>query len=234
MPPIPYTLGIDVFHGDGPIAWPQVLAAGYSFGFAKATEGLGSPDPRLAENWKAMGACGITRGSFHFLHPEIDGAEQAKHFVAAMSAVGGFTDAVKLPVLDLETTGGQPSAAVVACGKLFVQTVAELLDLDPTDILLYTSPGFASSAPDGGRLFGHTFGAGGLGCKLWVSHYTSAPVPIVPFGWAHWSFWQFAMAEWSSAADGPRPLQPAGCARPVDSNRYRGTHADLVAEFTGG
>ena len=39
MPPIPYTLGIDVFHGDGPIAWPAVLTAGYSFGFAKATEG---------------------------------------------------------------------------------------------------------------------------------------------------------------------------------------------------
>ena len=78
MQPTTYALGIDVFHGDGTIAWPSVLAAGYSFAFTKATEGLGSPDSRLAENWKAMGACGITRGAFHFLHPDLDGAEQAR------------------------------------------------------------------------------------------------------------------------------------------------------------
>jgi hypothetical protein len=52
----PILSGIDVSHCQGTINWQAVAAAGTVFAYAKATEGLGSPDTYFAANWAAMQA----------------------------------------------------------------------------------------------------------------------------------------------------------------------------------
>ena len=77
--------GLDVFHGDGPVDWASVAAAGIEFAYVKASEGVAVTDSRFAQNWKAMKEAGVMRGAYHFFHPASSPEDQAGHFLAVMS-----------------------------------------------------------------------------------------------------------------------------------------------------
>lgn len=206
------TKGIDVYHGDGAIDWSAVLAAGIGFAFCKATEGTAGTDPAFDANWRGMGAVGITRGAYHFLHPGDDAHIQATHFLAVVGRSGGFLATDLPPVLDLEMHDGQPTARIVAAAHAWLETVTTATGKVP---IVYTSPGFA------GEFLDDSLGD----YPLWIAHYTDRPAPIVPAGWADWTIWQYAAAE-----QGGHTVP--GCPEPsVDINRFRGSHSDLVARF---
>src|SRR5215467_2433878 len=78
--------GVDISNWN-PTETPAGLA-GLSFAICKATEALNFTDPSFAANWAAIKTAGIARGAYHFLHPDLDGATQAKYFIAAVKARG--------------------------------------------------------------------------------------------------------------------------------------------------
>lgn len=65
---------------------PVASWGGLSFGICKATEGLTWTDPAFARNWRHLD--GMMRGVYHFLHPDQDGAAQARHFMSVVTPRG--------------------------------------------------------------------------------------------------------------------------------------------------
>lgn len=92
--------GIDVSHYQGTVSWGAARAAGVEFAFAKATEGTGFVDGRLARNLAGMRSAGVLPGAYHFLRPG-DGRRQADAFARAVGGVG----AGLLVALDVEASG---------------------------------------------------------------------------------------------------------------------------------
>src|SRR5258708_32791777 len=92
---------LDVFHGDGPVDWTSVTAAGIEFAYVKASEGVTVTDSLVAQNWRAMKEAGVMRGAYHFFHPASSPEDQAGHFLTVM---GGLSEGDLPPALDLEET----------------------------------------------------------------------------------------------------------------------------------
>src|ERR1043165_5723604 len=105
-------LGIDVSHYNGTINWTQVSAAGKTFAWCKATEGISYTDPTYATYMTGGNAAGVVMGAYHFARPASNSAtDEANHFLAvASNHIGaGYLP----PALDLEhpPTGPALSAA---------------------------------------------------------------------------------------------------------------------------
>ena len=201
-----YAKGIDVSNWQGTIDWLQVGDAGYTFAFAKATEGTGFTDVTYPLNRGAVRAPGIRLGAYHFARPAGSGdaaiaasaIAQADHFVDVAQPRAGDLP----PVLDLETNGGLAPAPLAQWTQAWLQEVKERTGLQA---LIYTSPNFWKT-----RL-GDSTGFAAAGYGLWVAHWTKAAAPLVPgSGWGgrSWSFWQ-----WTNCQDVP------GVTRCVDADR---------------
>ena len=64
--------GVDVYSGNSPINWAQVKAAGYTFAWAKATEGVGYTDSQYL-NFAVNGVnAGLKMGAYHFARPDLN------------------------------------------------------------------------------------------------------------------------------------------------------------------
>jgi len=208
--------GIDVSHHQGTVDWKAVAGAGISFAYAKATEGTNFFDSQFAPNWKGMQNAGIIRGAYHFFRPAAAPKAQAGQFVSTVESieVGDLP-----PVLDLEearTSTGQdewqafPIEQRIPLALEWLEEVEEKLGRRP---LIYTRSGFVKS------YFGN---AGQLAnYLLWIAHYTPAPEPNVPTGWANWAFWQYSDSG-----------QVSGIVGRVDLDRFNGSVAELTA-FAG-
>lgn len=92
--PEPVLHGVDA---SSPAAWKTIRDAGYVFGFAQAA--LGSQkNAHFEKNWRAMKACGLVRGAYHFLTPNQDGAALARLLVEQLGNDRGELP----PTIDLE------------------------------------------------------------------------------------------------------------------------------------
>jgi lysozyme len=166
--------GIDVSHYQGEIDWPTVKASGIAFAFIKATEGTDNVDEMFATNWKAAGKAKVARGAYHFFHPNLDGAAQARHFLAhATHATGDLP-----PVLDLEETDDATAATIRQEALVWCEAVETAWGVKP---IIYTLPHFANSYLDG-KLSKYPLWVVDLGLlSIWPSDSK---------GWPKWSFWQ--------------------------------------------
>jgi GH25 family lysozyme M1 (1,4-beta-N-acetylmuramidase) len=169
--------GIDVSNFAGNFNWAGT--SGLSFGICRATQGLGasgtnSPDPFLAWNWPRIKAKGLARGAYHFLEPNLSGAEQASYFVEKVSAVG--LETTDMLWLDNETAGSSP-AAVASCARDFMAKLVSLRPHNPHGV--YSFFDFITS--------GNCAGLGGY--PLWLAVFQSA-TPRAPAPWSAWRFWQ--------------------------------------------
>ncbi len=202
-----YAVGIDVAHFDGEVEWAAVLAAGWSFGYAKATEGVSFVDPLFAQNWQQMGEVGITRGAYHFFRPSVDAEQQARHFLSTVQFLP--TD---LPAaLDVEVIDRVAGEALIVAVRSWLNVVAAETGRTP---IIYTGPAFWSANLD------DSFGE----YPLWIAHYTSASRPRIPAGWSDWTFWQYAGRESGE-------VHVPGVTGGVDADRFNGSHEELVARF---
>ena len=184
-----YATGLDVSHWQGAIDWLQVAGGGYSFMFAKATEGTTITDVTYAINRAGAQGVGLELGAYHYARPagSSDAARvatataQADHFVDVAQPTGGDLP----PVLDLETKGGLSQAALVTWTRAWLDEVAARTGLRA---LVYTSPNFWKTA------LGDTPLVAGTGSKLWIAHWTANASPLVPaanWGGLGWTFWQW-------------------------------------------
>src|SRR6266542_2412072 len=111
-----YANGVDVSHWQGRIQWLQVASASYTFAFGKATEGKTLVDPTYSINRSGAQTVGLRFGAYHFARPAGSGA--AAVIANAIAQADFFLDVAQPqagelpPVLDLETKGGLPTAAL--------------------------------------------------------------------------------------------------------------------------
>ena len=168
--------GIDVSHYQGVVDWPKVKAAGVSFAFAKATEGLRTVDPQFAANWEQMKEAGVVRGAYHFFHPDEDAMGQATRFLSVVTPGSGDLP----PVLDVEIAEGVEPAALAGDVRVWLDAVEKAVGAAP---ILYSGKAFVTAdLPSGFARY-----------PLWLAEYTDAE-PSAPGEWERWTFWQHSQS----------------------------------------
>jgi lysozyme len=196
--------GIDVSNYQGTVNWTDVKNAGYSFAFAKATEGTDFEDAYFPANWSGMKSAGLIRGAYHFGHPSVSATSQAQYFVNYINAHGGFKDGTSLQLmLDLEDTDGESPSTVWTWVQNFI---AEIKTLTGRPGIIYV--GYYFWVDDVGNPTNN------LDCPLFVASYTASP--SVPSAWPYWTFWQYTDA-------GSVPGVSGDC----DKDYFAGTLANL-------
>jgi lysozyme len=201
--------GLDVFHGDGPVDWASVAAAGIEFAYVKASEGVTVTDSLFAQNWRAMKEAGVMRGAYHFFHPASSPEDQAGHLITVMGelSVGDLP-----PALDLEETSqthdewpGIPPEKRIG---LVLRWLKKVEDATGMKSVIYTRQGWVrDNLPGAEALKDH---------PLWVADFKSTDKPRIPAQWAAWTFWQFSET-------GTMPGVGSG----VDLDRFNGASSDL-------
>jgi GH25 family lysozyme M1 (1,4-beta-N-acetylmuramidase) len=188
-----YARGIDVSNWQGSIDWLQVAGDGYTFAFAKATEGTGFTDVTYAVNRAGTQGLGLRIGAYHFARPEGSGdaavvasaIAQADHFVDVAQPRAGDLP----PVLDLEQAGSLSQTSLASWTQAWLDEVAARTGLSP---LVYSSPNFWKTK------LGDTTSFAADGTRLWLAHWTKNVAPSVPasnWNGLGWSFWQWSNCE---------------------------------------
>jgi len=198
-------LGLDCSHYQGDVDFAKVKAAGVSFVFIKATEGITLVDSKFAEYRQASKAAGLPRGYYHFFHPKDDLQSQIDFFV---NTVGALAPGDLPPVLDVENPD-EWSGFTVA------QRVSMVLGwLQGVEAKLGVRPIIYINNPMTNTILGNP--AAFKAYMLWIAHYTSKAAPAVPLPWTVWTIWQYT-----------ENGTIAGISGAVDLNRFAGTLADL-------
>ena len=218
-----YAKGLDVSHWNGAVDWIQVVSGGYTFLFAKATEGTTLTDATYAINRAGTEGIGMRFGAYHFARPGGSGAAgivanaiaQADYFVnVAQPAAGDLP-----PVLDLETKGTLSPTALANWTQAWLGEVQARTGVSG---LIYASPSFWKSA------VGDTSTFATAGNRLWIAHWTKNAAPTVPaanWGGFGWTFWQ-----WTDCEKIP------GFLHCVDGDRLHGTNPATftIAKYPAG
>jgi lysozyme len=185
-----YAKGVDVSNYQGTIDWLSVSGAGYSFAFAKASEGTTFTDVTYALNRSGTNGIGMRLGAYHFARPTGSNAAQqtasaiaqADHFVDIAQPKGGDLP----PVVDLETNGGLKPPGLVTWTQAWLDEVQARTGLEA---LIYASPAFWKSSLSDTSAFALA------GHRLWIAHWTKSAAPMLPasdWGGAGWAFWQWS------------------------------------------
>lgn len=193
--------GIDVSHDQKSIVWPSVKSSGIDFCFIKATEGINEVDPMFKSNWVNSKIAGFLRGAYHFFHANVDGADQANHFLNTVGQLG--LDDLPL-VLDWEVTDNVSIQQQIAQASIFLS----ILKLSSQKIpIIYTGWGFYNALKNPSQFFPYT---------LWQAEY-GVTCPKVPPPWNNWTFWQ--------NAEGSVTGVPTKC----DMDLFNGSISDLTS-----
>jgi lysozyme len=165
--------GIDVSHHSGEVDWGKVKTAGYSFAFAKATEGVDLLDPVFQDHWTSIKKVGLIRGAYHFYVTEDDPEEQARFFIQnARLQPGDY-----VPAVDIEAIGHGTKPGLVERFKKFLAILENHYGAKP---IIYTGPKFWNRHLD--KHFGSY--------PLWIAEY-GIEEPVDPKGWKEWHLWQW-------------------------------------------
>lgn len=198
--------GIDISNAQGEVNFNDVVKAGNSFVFIKATEGATFIDPKFNTNYANAKKAGLLRGAYCFARPLTSNPQQeVTAFVNLVKRKGGF----ELPgALDLEDV-----VAGEKLGKAVITSYAhEWLNLcdkqSGKTTVLYTNVNFFNTYLD------DSF----KNRSLWVADYGVAAPPNV-CGIDTWTFFQYTDEKW----DGQET---------TDSNYFNGTLEEL-REFAG-
>ncbi|HEY0192814.1 MAG TPA: GH25 family lysozyme [Kofleriaceae bacterium] len=200
LPPAITVPGIDVSYHQDAIDWRKVERAGIRFAFIRVADGAGIRDPRFAINWRGAREAHVARGAYQYFRPDQSAAAQADLVIGAQRAAG----AGELPpVLDIEVDAGLGAAELARRARAWIDRVRDQLGVEP---IVYTG--------------GDLWRAGGsppiTDQPLWLAHYASCPV--IPAGWARWTFWQHT----------DRGAVP-GIEGPVDLDVFAGSLAELAS-----
>ena len=202
--------------GTAPSTGSRSSSGGYTFLFAKATEGTTLTDPTYSINRAGTTGLGLRFGAYHFARPAGSGTAgivanaiaQADYFVnVAQPAAGDLP-----PVLDLETKGTLTPTALVQWTQAWLGEVQARTGVSG---LIYASPSFWKTA------LGDTSSFAGSGFRLWIAHWTKNAAPSVPasnWGGFGWTFWQ-----WTDCSQIP------GFVHCGDGDRLNGTNPATIA-----
>lgn len=178
--------GIDISHHNGTVDFEKVKAAGVTFVYIKATEGVTYRDPMYQPNALNSMKAGLPVGFYHFARPGInDPKDEAKNFVEAIS-VFKYT---LLPVLDLEVNPkGLSGDELYAWANTFI---SEVKTKTGHDVMLYTYLNYLNEYPALQKL---------NNIPLWIAVYRNE-APTVS-GWKNWTVWQYSDKETIPGVEG--------------------------------
>ena len=174
--PEPYSIhGIDVSRYQNIIAWEEVKAMQVKdiklgFAFIKATEGIGSRDPKFKRNWKKSRQAGIVRGAYHFFLATKDGKKQAMNFIKAVDLQPGDLP----PVIDVEQTYGVSKVTLRKEVRQWLTTIENHYGVRP---IIYTNVDFYKQYLSKGDFENY---------PLWVAHYYQPDTPRINRSWVFW------------------------------------------------
>lgn len=206
-PLVPPILIPDVYEGDhdGKPDWDALAADRRFFGaIIKATEGTDYPPSQswFRANWPAVRAAGGDRygrrwfrGCYHYLQFDGDPVEQARYYLAAVEAAGGWDAGDLIPIVDVER--GRPgadnrdatAAEVIACTSTWVSTVKGALGCK---VMLYGKGAM--------RDLGITHR---MGCDyLWAPEYGPSLRGTAELGWSNEliALWQYTDGDTNATA----------------------------------
>ncbi len=183
----PYTYGFDASQFQGPIDWSEVLGAGVSFVYLRATVGSQATDLCFARNLTALegvpGGQAIQRGAYHVFRDSEDPLPQVEHYLSIVGQLG--TNGLA-PMLDLERHEGisvRNRAQSIRNIRTWLEAVEQRTGERP---IILTDPSFWSEVLGGTDTF--------AGYPLWIANYTDAPEPELPPAWTDWVMWQFSQS----------------------------------------
>jgi uncharacterized protein (TIGR03382 family) len=199
----PTVKGIDVSYYQGTIDWAKVRAAGVEYAFVRASDGLAYQDSKFAANWSGSRAAGVLHGAYQFFRPGQDPIVQADMLLAK---IGTPAPDDLPPVIDVEAADGKTAAQITAGVKAWIAHVKAAIGKDP---IIYT----------GFYFWRDSVGAPDLtSSPLWHAQYSTATCPNIAPPWQDWAFWQYTSSGSVNGISGN-----------VDTNRFNGTRADLMA-----
>jgi GH25 family lysozyme M1 (1,4-beta-N-acetylmuramidase) len=214
-------LGVDVSNHQGSgINWASVKSAGYTFAWAKATEGLNFTDADFPINEANAKSAGVLIGAYHFAHPDVNpgtagaDAEAAYFWNVAKNYIqsgGGYL----VPMLDAEVASPGAQSAVSIwinqwCQDMVNYGTANGIAIKP---VVYTYQSWASSYCNSTV----------TQWPLWMASpngqnpQTGAPNGTTP--WPTWALWQYGQATVS------------GVSGAVDVDVFNGTGASFSSAF---
>lgn len=191
--PLVQVLGVDVYSGQGVINWSQVKAAGYTFAWAKATEGVGYTDSQYL-NYAVNGVnAGMKMGAYHFarldLNPTTTGAvNEANYFLSVAQPY--IISCQLMPSLDIEGSYIQSNftpAQLTAWIQTWMNTVQNATGIKP---VLYISPSNAAYVQSSLNTY-----------PLWVD-YVDGSSTVPPPNIGVWNYWSFKQYDWTASVPG--------------------------------
>ncbi|MEO6990157.1 MAG: GH25 family lysozyme [Candidatus Baltobacteraceae bacterium] len=200
------TNGIDVSDYQPNVNWKAVNNSGYSFAYAKATEGTHWAAHTFAPNWTGLVSAGMRRGAYHMFRFDQDPIAQAKHFLSVAKPASGDLP----PALDLELAVPHGAERAVADIAAFLAAVENVTG---AACVLY---------------LGYYFWQGALGATtrfsdhpLWLAQYSGGSQPsLMPSAWSSWTLWQYT---------DKKPV--GGVAGAVDADYFNG-NSDALGALT--
>jgi len=208
--------GPDVSLNQPNVEWAQVAAAGHAFAIAKATDGLGSPDPKFDRGrWKAMKDAGLIRGAYHFARPQKgrNPKDEVSEYLARMDAVGGLQPGDLVPLLDIEAFGKAGALTAPQTVEWVRGWVTEMRSRIGRAPIIYTGAFWRDTMGNPGDHFG---------CPLWLAAYVKKAdlSGFVPVAWQN-----EGVTLWQHTSTGKCPGIDGGC----DLSRFDGPRASFDA-----
>ena len=207
-------LGVDVYSGNSTINWNQVKAAGYTFAWAKATEGVGYTDSEYL-NYAVNGvSAGMKMGAYHFargdLNPTNAGAiNEANYFLSVAQPY--ITSCQLPPALDLEGSYWQTnftSAQLTAWIQNWMTTVETATGIKPVLYIGSSNCSYVNSSLN-------TY-------PLWRDDLTNTP----PANIGVWTTWAINQYSWTATVSGISGSQ-------TDVNIFNGNSMVAFNTFMG-
>jgi len=171
--------GPDISNHQRDVDHRAVAAAGHSFLWAKATEGVGYVDPYYVKNREGALAAGLVFGAYHWIKPNQDVDAQVANFIRATSAAAGCS----FVVLDAEERGltaEQISRWLIAVEQKVSCPIAIYCGA-------YTDP---KVRPSSWRKYAPWLAAYPAGYNP-DPDPTQLRAPVPPTPWGSWTGWQY-------------------------------------------
>ena len=205
------TRGIDVSKWQAGIDYKAVVANGFRFVFAKASDGLSGKDGSFQEHRKNAKAAGLLFGSYHFFRFDVDPILQANNY---LGAIGNVQSGELPPVLDLEwdrysqnyTDGKTMDESAAQNALKWLERIEAETGMVP---IIYTNYYFFQGFKNPERFAKYT---------PWIPAYnTTADKVKIPPPWKSLVFWQYSEKLTMGGVDA------------VDGDIYFGTFTELKA-----
>jgi lysozyme len=192
--------GVDVSQYQGTVNWSSVKSSGVVFAYARVSDGQ-YLDTQFNTNYAAMKTAGLFRGAYQFFEPAEDPTAQANIMI---NAIGYLQPGDLPPQLDVEVTGGQSAATIIAHIQTWVNAVQSGTGRVP---IIYTAASFWNGSAGASSAFSTN--------PLWVANW-NVTCPTLPTAWSNWLIWQYSDSGSVSGISGP-----------VDLDEFNGSLADL-------